>query len=160
MILIVEDDPLSRRALQFLLAANGYTSSAVGSAEEALDVLHATESAGRRPLASQRLPQMMLIDIDLPGMSGLELLKYVHSAFPAMPCMLMSANHGDLLEANPRGDDHDDSPRGVPFLPKPLDLRRVLSVVRERTRVAATAGQCIIHSPKPIQPLAPGGQGR
>jgi len=64
MILIVEDDPLSRRALQSLMAANGYPCRAVPCAEDALKALRGPEQ-----------PEMVLIDIDLPGMSGLQLLR-------------------------------------------------------------------------------------
>src|SRR5215217_9753524 len=110
MILIVEDDPIARRALQSLFAANGYLSQAVESAEAALDHLH-----------HSALPGMVLIDIDLPGMSGLQLLRAVQTEFPTVPCTLMSANDPEIV---PR-----ESRRDVPFLPKPLDVRRLFAAV-------------------------------
>jgi CheY-like chemotaxis protein len=108
MILIVEDEPLARRALQAILAASGYTSTAVSSGEEALEYLHRGAH-----------PDTMLIDIDLPGMSGLELLDQVQREDPTLQCMLMSALEHDL-----------GTSRSVPFLAKPLDLGRLLSLVR------------------------------
>ena len=111
MILIVEDDPLSRRALQSLMAANGYSCRAVPSAEDALKALENREQPG-----------MVLIDIDLPGMSGLQLLRQLQQAHPRLPCSLMSAN------------DHDVSPpavaQSVPFFPKPLNLTRLFGFLR------------------------------
>jgi cyclic di-GMP phosphodiesterase len=111
MILIVEDDPIARRALQSLFAANGYPSRTVSSAEDALEAL-----AG-----SPEHPELVLIDIDLPGMSGLQLLKAVQAQHPGVSCSLMSAND----EARPAGD----APRAVPFFPKPLDWKHLLASV-------------------------------
>jgi DNA-binding NtrC family response regulator len=113
MILIVEDDPLARRALESLFAAHGYAAQGVPSAEDALEALN-----------DNARPGMVLIDIDLPGMSGLELLRRLKREIPELPCTLMSAA------------DHDLSPWSsqpvVPFLPKPLNVSRLFSVVRDQ----------------------------
>jgi CheY-like chemotaxis protein len=111
MILIVEDDPLARRALQSLFEANGYISQAVGCAEDALQTFRGPDQPG-----------MVLIDIDLPGMSGLQLLQKLQREFPGVSCTLMSANEHDL---SPR-----DGGRAVPFFPKPLDWKRLLMLMR------------------------------
>jgi DNA-binding NtrC family response regulator len=111
MILIVEDDPIARRALQSLFAAHGYLSQTVESAEEALKHLH-----------DAALPGMVLIDIDLPGMSGLQLLRTVQAEFPTLPCTLMSANDPDIVPRETRPT--------VTFLPKPLDVKRLFRVVQ------------------------------
>jgi DNA-binding NtrC family response regulator len=112
MILIVEDDPIARRALQSLFAANGYQCRGVSSAEDALDLVHGTERPG-----------MVLIDIDLPGMNGIDLMHQLQAEFPLLSCTLMSAN------------DHDfslrDGERAVPFYSKPLDWKRLLGQLRE-----------------------------
>ena len=113
MILIVEDDPLSRRALQSLMASNGFVCRAVPSAEDALNALRGPEQPG-----------LVLIDIDLPGMSGLQLLHQLQQANPCLPCSLMSANDHDL--SPPAGD------RAVPFFPKPLNLKRLFSYLHDR----------------------------
>jgi DNA-binding NtrC family response regulator len=118
-ILIVEDDPLARRALQSLFAVNGYPSRAVSSAEDALKVLH--KSAAQ--------PSRVLIDIDLPGMSGLELLGRLQQERPGLACTLMSANDPDL----PR----QTGVRAVPFFPKPLNMRRLLTHLRDARDASA-----------------------
>ena len=110
MILIVEDDPIARRALQSLFVANGYETKGVPSAEAALDVL-----------ASPASPDVVLIDIDLPGMNGLQLLKRVQSEYPGVSCTLMSANEGNFPAAQL------NVARGVRFYPKPLNWRQVLA---------------------------------
>jgi DNA-binding NtrC family response regulator len=112
MVLIVEDDPLARRALQSLFTTNGYNSRSVGSAEDALEACrHGPERPG-----------MVLIDIDLPGMSGLQLLQKIQREFPGVSCTLMSANDHDL---SPR-----DGGRAVPFFPKPLRWKQLLTLMR------------------------------
>jgi two-component system, LuxR family, response regulator FixJ len=108
MILIVEDDPIARRALESLFHANGYESKGVASAEAALEAMQGPEKPG-----------MVLIDIDLPGMSGLQLLKAVQAEHPGVSCTLMSANENNFAAAR-RGEPE------VNFFPKPLDWKRVL----------------------------------
>ena len=110
-ILIVEDDPIARRALQSLFTTNGYASRAVPSAEEALDTLH-----------KQEHPGLVLIDIDLPGMNGLDLLTRLQQEYPALNCTLMSANDHALTRLGYRA---------VPFFAKPLDLRRLLTFLHD-----------------------------
>jgi DNA-binding NtrC family response regulator len=107
MILIVEDDPLSRRALQAIFAAKGYPCKAVNSAEDALEVLQGSDQSG-----------IALIDIDLPGMNGLQLLQQLQAHYPNLACTLMSANEHDLT---PRPDQ-----ARVPFFAKPLNLTQLL----------------------------------
>ena len=110
MILIVEDDPIARRALQSLFTSNGYPTQAVPSAEDALETLHASDQ-----------PALVLIDIDLPGMDGLDLLTRLQQEYPRLNCTLMSANDHALTRTGYRA---------VPFFPKPLDLRRLLGFLR------------------------------
>lgn len=110
MILIVEDDPVARRALVSLLQARGIQSKGVESAEDALAALE-----------KESEPGMVLIDIDLPGMSGLDLVRTLQMHHPNLSCTLMSANPHDVSAKEDR--------REVPFLSKPLDLHRLLNVL-------------------------------
>jgi CheY-like chemotaxis protein len=112
-MLIVEDDPLSRRTLVMLLATAGYHTEAVGSAEEALWL-------------SQRrgVPLIALVDIDLPGMSGLDLIRRLKSLDSSVhPIVLSASNQEGLAELLKE--------RGVPFLRKPIDFNRLLELVEE-----------------------------
>ena len=59
-ILIVDDDALLRRSLSFNLEQNGYRVSTAGNAEDAL------------ALARRDVPDLILLDIGLPGMDGLD----------------------------------------------------------------------------------------
>src|SRR5689334_18545612 len=64
-VLIVEDERVARRALANLLAASGYVAQAAGSAEEALGLLN---------LKGQP-PKVILVDLNLPGMNGLDFIR-------------------------------------------------------------------------------------
>lgn len=110
LILIVEDDPIARRALQSVFNSNGYSSVAVPSAEDALSALRSPDQ-----------PQVVLIDIDLPGMNGIDLLSRLQEEYPNLNCTLMSANDHALSR---------NGYRAVPFFPKPLDVRRLLRFLR------------------------------
>src|SRR5882724_5202578 len=71
MILIVEDERISRQALASLLDSSGYHSEACESAEEALNRIGMGEG-----------PRFALVDVDLPGMSGLELISRLEQLSP------------------------------------------------------------------------------
>ena len=64
MILIVEDESVSRRALVSLLQSSGYDTLDAASAEEALELVR-----------KEGLPDVALVDLNLPGMNGLEFIR-------------------------------------------------------------------------------------
>jgi CheY-like chemotaxis protein len=77
-LLIVDDEPAIRTSLSLLLAEIGYR---VRTAED-----------GFSALAEMRmeLPEILLADLNMPGMSGFELLSVVKLRFPAMLTVAMS----------------------------------------------------------------------
>ena len=87
MILIVEDEPVSRRALRSLLSASGYDAQAVGSAEEAL-----------RLITDGQVPEVALIDLNLPGMNGMDLISYLEQAYPDVRAVLITAASPETLQ--------------------------------------------------------------
>lgn len=110
-VLIVEDERVSRRALALLLNASGYHTVAAGSAEEALNLL-----------ASENAPAFALLDVDLPGMSGLELAEQLESSNPGVFTVLITAAEGERIE-NFMRDHH------VAYLRKPLDFDNLLGLL-------------------------------
>ena len=116
-VLIVEDDVVSRTALDMLLTASGYETTAVASAEEALRIAQ-----------SEAAPMVALVDVDLPGMSGLDLLDRLEDQRIDLPAVLVTATNRDTV-----GHWAD---RGVPHVRKPVDFRYLLSVLSERANHA------------------------
>ena len=114
-ILVVEDDPVQRRACQRSL--DGYQVLGAATAEEALERLRSDE-----PIAAA------VIDIGLPGMSGLELLEQIRPTRPALPVVMLSG----LI-------DHDSINRacrlGAWYLCKPVTASELSQVVGRIHRV-------------------------
>jgi len=80
-ILIVDDHPLTRDALSALLRQNGFT--VVGEAADG-------ETAVRR--AGELEPDLILLDLSLPGMNGLEALPQLRAAAPAAEVVVLTAS--------------------------------------------------------------------
>ena len=85
-ILIVDDDEVIRETLYELLSSQ-YTCETAGTAEEAL-----------RKLQQERFG-VVVTDISMPGLSGLELLRLVRKLYPDTPVIIVSG-HGDQEHAN------------------------------------------------------------
>lgn len=87
-IIIVDDHPLMRKGLaQTLEAEPGLTVRAqVSSAEEALERF------------DELAPDLVIVDLSLPGMGGLELIKQLQSMHPDLPTLVVS-RHDELLYA-------------------------------------------------------------
>ena len=109
-VLIVEDERVSRLALGTLLTRCGYRVELAESAEDALALIHRRLS-----------PDVVLLDVDLPGMNGLELLTKLRSMMPHVtPVLLTGADRDTVWPA---------TSRGVPYLRKPIDFDRLLNVL-------------------------------
>jgi DNA-binding NarL/FixJ family response regulator len=83
-VYIVEDHPIMRQSLRaFIRRQEGFElCGEAESAEAALEEIDHTQ------------PDLMLIDLSLPGMSGLELLEQIRQRYPALLCMILSG-HGE-----------------------------------------------------------------
>jgi two-component system nitrogen regulation response regulator NtrX len=117
-ILIVDDEGNIRRSLRALLASEGHHVRDAGSAEDGLD------EAAAHP------PDVVLLDLMLPGMSGLDALPRFLEAAPAAAVVMMSgkASLGDAVTATRLGAFH--------FIEKPLTPEAVLLTVRGAGEVA------------------------
>lgn len=112
-VLVVDDHPLSRELVGDLLEAAGYT------------VLQAEDGVGLLERAKAELPDLILLDLQLPGVDGLTLARQLlaHPATRQIPILAMSA-HASL------GRRQEVMTAGfADFFPKPLDTRTVLSTV-------------------------------
>ncbi|HEU4647927.1 MAG TPA: PAS domain S-box protein [Gemmatimonadales bacterium] len=114
-ILVVEDEPMVRRALRRILTRHGYTVLEAQHGVEALQVLH-HEATG--PI------DLVLTDLVMPEMGGRELIAALH-AEPEPPKIL--AMSGYDMQTQLRGEP---LPGGTPFLSKPFTVDAVLQAVR------------------------------
>ena len=111
VVLIVEDEAISRRALTVLLQHKGYSTAAVGSAEEAVQLV-----------AQGTEPRFALIDLDLPGMNGARLIDFLSSHSPGvLPILITSASPRRLAAAL-----HS---RQVLYLRKPIEADDLLNIL-------------------------------
>jgi DNA-binding response OmpR family regulator len=107
-ILIVDDDALMRRSLAFNLEQAGYKTSTAGTAEDALAY------ARREP------PDLVLLDIGLPGMDGLDALRHIKQQL-GVPVIFVTARRRELDEVLGLELGADD------YITKPFDLNVLLA---------------------------------
>jgi FixJ family two-component response regulator len=113
VVVIVDDDPAVREGLQSLIRSAGWTAATFASAQEFL--------AGPRP----DLPGCLILDLQLPGLSGLDLQKRMAQAELDIPIVFLTG-HGNIpasVQAMKAG--------AVEFLTKPVDDQDLLNAIRE-----------------------------
>ncbi len=121
-ILVVDDERGIREQLEGILRDEGFSVSSVGSGEDALAAL------------SRELFDLVLLDILLPGMDGIEVLRQARAAGHRTPVVVISGHAGAELAVRAVREGAAD------FMEKPLALERVLVTVRN-TLVAARLEQ-------------------
>ncbi len=111
-LLVVDDDASLRGAIADILRETGY------------DVLEAASGTEGLHLAERHAPDAILLDLAMPGRSGLEVLKELNQREPTrdIPVVIASAYALALLGDHPRGAD------GV--IQKPFDLAELLARVQ------------------------------
>ena len=131
-ILIVDHEVEIRRALQRNLVAHGFEVMAVGSGEEALDEV------------TLHRPDVMLLDLGLPGMSGLEVCKRVR-AISNLPIIILSVKdmERDKVQALDLGaDDYVAKPFGIDEV-----HARIRVALRHLAQVQGSTGSTVVAGP-------------
>jgi len=115
IVLIVEDDPNSRKLIRDLLQVSGYTT------------LEATDGEQGVTLAKDKRPDLILMDIQLPVMDGLEATRILKAdkktreiPIVALTAYAMEGDEERILQAGCEG-----------YLPKPIDVQELLKKVPE-----------------------------
>jgi len=111
-VLIVDDDALLRRSLAFNLEKAGYTASTAASAEDAL------AQADLNP------PDLVLLDIGLPGIDGLDALRRLRQQMPQVPVIFVTARRRELDQVVGLELGADD------YVTKPFDVDVLLSRIK------------------------------
>jgi sigma-B regulation protein RsbU (phosphoserine phosphatase) len=113
-ILVVDDDAMSRRVLTQLLGAAGYNCRVSKDGAEALELIHA------------KPPSLLLLDFDMPGLNGAEVLERLRSdedaAVAQVPAIMLTAHGSEKSEVSCLQAGADD------FVTKPVNA----SVLRAR----------------------------
>lgn len=126
-ILIVDDDPLMRRSLSVTLDQASYRTVTAGSAEEALTIVQTNA------------PDLILLDIGLPGMDGLQAIHEFRRLIGNTPVIYLTARRRELDEVVALELGADD------YITKPFDLSvlqaHIRAVLRRVTNTQRREGQ-------------------
>lgn len=119
LILIIEDDEMNRKLTRDVLEVRGYRTIESGTGEEGI------------VLAREHAPSLVLLDIHLPGIDGLEtfsrLREYPATASIPVVVVTASAMADDRVHVRAAGFDG--------FLAKPIEVRQLLDTVSGLVRV-------------------------
>ncbi|MBI5515335.1 MAG: sigma-54-dependent Fis family transcriptional regulator [Deltaproteobacteria bacterium] len=118
-LLVVDDESTARRALATLLTDDGYQVETAGSGEEGLERLAAFA------------PDVLITDVRMPGMDGVELLARARALDPTLVVVVMTAfgTVKDAVRAMKAGAEH--------YVTKPVDLDELLLVLERVFRQRA-----------------------
>jgi UDP-3-O-[3-hydroxymyristoyl] N-acetylglucosamine deacetylase len=145
-ILIVDDEASIRKSLEGVLSDEGYSCALASDGADALSRLQSLD------------PSLVLLDIWMPGMDGIETLRRMKAARPEIPVIMMSghATISTAIKATKFGASD--------FIEKPLELDLVLNAIRRalgtqdvvRSSAAGElAGSFDLRSPEGMPELQP-----
>ena len=132
-ILIVEDEHAVARGLQYALQQEGYEVAVARSGEEGLEI------------ATRQAPDLVVLDVRLPGMDGFEVLRRLRAAGAKMPVLVLTARDDEVDKVIGLELGADD------YLTKPFGLRELMSRIKALLRRAygdladAAGGRVIRH---------------
>jgi len=126
-ILLVEDDAALASGLLEALRKEGFAINHVATGEAALHVI-ATEP-----------PEILVLDLGLPDMDGLDVLKQLRKRHKELPVLILTARDsvGDKVAGLDSGADD--------YLPKPFDMVELIARLRALGRRISSAGSNIIE---------------
>jgi DNA-binding NtrC family response regulator len=130
-ILIVDDDPGQRSLLDSFLRSQNFSTVVVDSGEKALETLRAGKF------------DMMISDVRMPGLTGLETLRLARKEHATLPVLLVTA-FTDVRDAVAAMRDG-----AVNYLSKPIDLDELFASVRQATGISPAASRHDAEKPLP-----------
>jgi len=138
-ILVVDDDSSTRRALRVTLGGLGFTIVEAARGEEALSLVRATWF------------DAVLLDVDMPGMGGVETCRNIRRTIARLPILMLSVMDGEddkVLALDAGADD---------YITKPFQLReltaRLRAAVRRRNAQDSNRGTPIRHGELELDPV-------
>lgn len=115
-IFVVDDDPILLRGLDVALKGNGYAVRTALNGPELLSLME------------EERPDLLLLDVMMPGMDGVEVLRRIRNddRWSELPVMMITA----IADGDVRAEAERRGPTDV--IPKPFRLRDLLKTVAER----------------------------
>ncbi len=120
--LICDDDAALLRALTISLSARGYQVIVARTGEEGLD------------LAAHRHPDVVLLDLGLPGIDGVEVIRGIRG-WSSVPIVVLSARHQSVSKVEALDAGADD------YMTKPFGMDELLARLRASLRRTSTAAE-------------------
>jgi DNA-binding response OmpR family regulator len=139
-VLVVDDDRIGARMVEFLLSEQGYTVVTAESADAALVEIE------------QQLPDLLLLDVNLPEINGFELYTQLRERGLDIPVIFLTAKGeiDDRVQGLTMGADDYIA---KPFQPAEL-AARIQAVLRRYQRASGPLGQTIHTSSLMIDPVS------
>ncbi|MDJ0768190.1 MAG: response regulator transcription factor [Ilumatobacter sp.] len=122
-ILLVEDDERISEPLLRVLVTEGFETVHAATGNDGLDAVTA------------RRPDLMLLDLTLPDIDGLDVCRKVREDRPEMPIIMLTARAEEMDVIVGLGAGADD------YVPKPFRLAELVARIRARLRIADAAHQ-------------------
>ena len=116
-ILVVDDDNDTRKIVRAALEHEGYTVEVASSGDEALKKIHNWN------------PHLTLLDVEMPGLNGLETLRKLREKDEYMSALFLSglSHPGDVIQGLDAGADD--------YIRKPFDVSELLARIRSQLRI-------------------------
>lgn len=112
-ILIIDDDDQLRKSFQKLLAEEGYRIISAASGEAGIEII------------GKEIPDLVVLDMRLPGINGLETFQRIHELDPKLPVIIMTAygTTKTAIEATKMG--------AFDYILKPFDIPDMLNIIQQ-----------------------------
>lgn len=114
-ILVVEDEEDSRSILRWLLEQEGY------------EIIEAADGRSAVEIALSQKPDLILMDISLPKIDGLQAIREIRAALPDNPATIIVMSAYDKHETR----EQSFASGGNDYLPKPLDLEQLEAMIKK-----------------------------
>ena len=138
-VLVVDDDSSARRVLRVTLSGMGFAIVEAARGEEALSLVRANRF------------DAVLLDIDMPGMGGVETCRCIRHAITRLPILMLTVHESEEDKVRALDAGADD------YITKPFRLReltaRLRSAVRRRNAVEDSRGTVIHHGVLELDPI-------
>jgi two-component system KDP operon response regulator KdpE len=130
-VLVVDDEAFLRKTLRSSLTAGGFTVEEARSGEEAVSAIQ------------QRSADVVLLDVNMPGMGGLEACRRIRAAKPNVGIVMVTVRDAEDDKVNALDAGADD------YITKPFQLRELIARLRSvlrRTRSLGVADEEVLRA--------------